>query len=190
MTIPQAHKPTPQKPLRLWPGVVIVVLQLLGLFVLPAVAPGATIYGMMAGAIGALAIFIWWAFFSRVPRIERWGAIVLTVVALAATRLVLHTSVAGAGMGMMFPIYGVISVSVALVVAALVGRRLPVRTRRAVLAASILLACGAWALIRTGGITGDADSDLAWRWSRPLRSGCWPEPMTNRQRPRQPRPRR
>ncbi len=30
---------------------------------------------------------------------------------------------------------------------------------------TILLACAAWALLRTGGITGDADSDLHWRWS-------------------------
>jgi outer membrane protein assembly factor BamB len=155
-----------QKPLRLWPGLVVLTLQLLGIFVLPAVAPKLSIYGMLAGAAGALAIFVWWVFFSRAPWIERLGAIALTIVALAATRLVLHKSVAGAGMGMLFFIYGLTSVSVALVIGSLVGRRLSERPRRAVLAASILLACGAWALVRTGGITGDADSDLAWRWSQ------------------------
>jgi outer membrane protein assembly factor BamB len=31
--------------------------------------------------------------------------------------------------------------------------------------ATILLACGVWTLVRTGGITGDTDSDFAWRWS-------------------------
>jgi hypothetical protein len=31
--------------------------------------------------------------------------------------------------------------------------------------ATILLACGVWTLIRTGGITGDVHSDFAWRWA-------------------------
>ena len=31
--------------------------------------------------------------------------------------------------------------------------------------AAILLACGAWALVRTGGFTADLDSDLHWRWT-------------------------
>ena len=31
--------------------------------------------------------------------------------------------------------------------------------------ATILLACGVWTLLRTGGVTGDYRSDFAWRWS-------------------------
>jgi outer membrane protein assembly factor BamB len=83
-----------------------------------------------------------------------------------ASRFVLHKSIAGGMMGMMFPAYGIISVSVALVVALAISRRLSDGRRRAVLAASILLACGAWTLLRTGGITGEANSDLHWRWSQ------------------------
>ena len=162
----QTDKPTSQEPLRLWPGVVIVVLQLLSIFVLPVVVPEALIFGMLGGVVGALAILVWWAFFSRAPRLERWGVIALMMVAMVATRLILHKSIAGGMMGMMFPLYGVMSVSIALVFGAVLSRRLADRPRRAVLAASILLACGAWALVRTGGITGDADSDLAWRWSQ------------------------
>jgi outer membrane protein assembly factor BamB len=37
--------------------------------------------------------------------------------------------------------------------------------RRTSMAAFIVLACGALTLIRTGGITGDAQSDLHWRWT-------------------------
>ena len=40
MTIGQADEPT-RKPLRLWPGVVIVVVQWLAWFVLPVVVPEA-----------------------------------------------------------------------------------------------------------------------------------------------------
>ncbi len=166
MHIPQTDQPSPRKPLRLWPGVVIVVLQLLGMFVLPVVAPEAAIFGMLGGAVGALAILVWWVFFSRARWPERVGAIVLMIVAIVATRFVLHQSVAGAGMGILFPIYGLTSMSIALVVGVVVSRRLSDGARRAVLAAFILLACGAWTLVRTGGITGDADSDLAWRWSQ------------------------
>ena len=30
---------------------------------------------------------------------------------------------------------------------------------------AVLLACGVWTLIRTGGFTGSFDNDLAWRWT-------------------------
>jgi outer membrane protein assembly factor BamB len=162
----QTNNPTSQKPLRLWPGVVLAVLLLLSMFVVPAVRPEAMIYGMLGGVACALGVLAWWVFFSRVRWVERLGVVALAAVAIFATRYVLHKSVAGAGMGFLFPVYGVVSVSVALVVGAAVSRRLSDRARRAVLAASVLLACGAWALARTGGITGDADLDLAWRWSQ------------------------
>ena len=159
----QTDKTTSRKPLRLWPGVGIVVLQLLSMFVLPAVVPEALIYGMLGGAICAPALLVWWVFFSRARWPERLGVVALMAVAIFATRFVVHKSIAGAGMGMMFPVYGFISAGVALVVGLVVGRHLSDGRRRAVLAASVLLACGVWTLVRTGGITGDADSDWAWR---------------------------
>ncbi len=45
MTTAQTDQPATQKPLRLWPGVLAVVLQWLARFVLPVVIPEAALYG-------------------------------------------------------------------------------------------------------------------------------------------------
>src|SRR5262249_6170933 len=57
-------------------------------------------------------------------------------------------------------------VSLALVVWAVGNRRLSSGPRWAWLVVTILLACGGFALLRTGGITGEGDSDLHWRWTK------------------------
>src|SRR5258706_5376037 len=90
------------KPLRLWPAVVIAIVQLLVMFGAPVVAPDAELpIGLFAGMAGALAILLWWLLFSRAPWSERAGAIVLMVAAVFATRAVAHASMVGAGQGMM-----------------------------------------------------------------------------------------
>jgi len=67
---------------------------------------------------------------------------------------------------MMLPVYAIPALSLALVAAAVASRRLSSGPRRALMIGAILLACGVFTLIRTGGITGDADSDLHWRWTK------------------------
>ncbi len=165
MTIAQTDEPTPRKQLRLWPGVLAAALLLLIRYVAPAIVPEAMMYGVMAGLVLGLAVVVWWAFFSRAPRSERWGAVLLMIAGLVATRPILHESISGGLMGMMFPVFALPLLSIAFVAAVVASRRLSERPRRAVMAATILIACGAWALVRTGGITGDADSDFAWRWT-------------------------
>jgi hypothetical protein len=134
-------------------------------FVIPLIAPETFLFGMIGGLVGGLAIIIWWLFFSRAPWSERVGAIVLMVVALLATRPVLHKSIATGGMGMLFFILAIPVLSIALVAGAVVGRRLSAGLRRASIIAFILLACGLFALLRTGGVTGGGGSELAWRWA-------------------------
>ncbi|MCH7667173.1 MAG: PQQ-binding-like beta-propeller repeat protein, partial [Acidobacteria bacterium] len=168
MTIEQTGEPIPekpQKPLRLWPGVVIVALQWLARFVVPFVVPEAGVFGVFAGLLGGLAVVVWWAFFSRAPRPERWGAVVLMIVALAATQRILHESIATAGMGISFFILAIPVLCLAFVGWAVAGRRLSDRPRRAAMVATIVLACGVWTLVRTDGITGDGAQDFAWRWA-------------------------
>ena len=90
----QTDEPTLQKPLRLWPGVVIVILQLLVRLGAPIVVTGnvGEIIGALGGTGFGLAIIVWWAFFSRAPRSGRWGAVVLIIVALVAMSYINHES--------------------------------------------------------------------------------------------------
>ena len=166
MTTAPTDDSTLQKPLRLWPGVVLVVLQWLGRFVVPVVMPEAMPFGMLGALACGLAIIVWWVFFSRAPRADRWGALSLMVVGLVATRFVLHESIATGMMGMMYFLYVVPVLSLGLVVWAVACRSLANGPRRVALAATILLACGGWTLVRTAGFTGDGDSDFSWRWAK------------------------
>src|SRR5260370_4821671 len=153
MTLTQNGERHREQQLRLWPGVVAVTLQWLVRFGTPIVAPEATVFALIGGVVGALAVLLWWAFFSRVPHFERWGAVVLMIVAVAATpRIILHQSIVGGMMGMMFGIYVIPGLCLALVVWAVISRPLTDGPRRAMLAAAILVACGVWALVRTDGI--------------------------------------
>lgn len=153
------------KPLRLWPGVVIVALQWLGRFVVPAILPEATFYGVIGALVGGLAIVVWWVFFSRARWSDRLGAIAAMAIALAATPYILHESVATGAMGVLFYVYALPVLSLAFVVWAVASQRLSDGPRRATMVATILLACAVWALVRTGGFTGMGDNDFAWRWS-------------------------
>jgi outer membrane protein assembly factor BamB len=152
-----------RKPFRLWPGVVLVIVQWLLWFVLPVVASDAGLIGMAGGAIAGLAIVLWWMFFSRAPWSERVGAIVLAIVAVIATKRVVHESIAGAGMGRLLYVSSVPFLCLAVVAWAVATRHLTDGIRRASLVAAILLACAPWTLLRTGGV--GSRSDWHWRWT-------------------------
>lgn len=153
-----------EKPLRLWPGVVIVLVQWAVRFAMPLVIPDSTVYGVMAGIAGGAALVIWWLFFSRAAWSERVGGVVVMIVAVAATWPFLDISIRTGAMGMMFPIVVIPGLCLAFVVWAGVSRRLTGATRRVALVAAVALACGVWTLVRTGGFTGGFDNDFAWRW--------------------------
>jgi outer membrane protein assembly factor BamB len=157
---------TQQKPLRVWPGVVIVMLQWLVRFGIPVFIPGAVVYGVFGGLISGLAVVVWWVFFSRAPRFDRWLAVVLMIAALAATSQIIHRSIATAMIGMMFAVYSVPVLSLAFVAWAVAGRRLSEKLRRATMVATILFASGFWVFLRTDGMDGQTHQDFAWRWAR------------------------
>jgi outer membrane protein assembly factor BamB len=165
MTTEKIDSSTSRQPLRVWPGVIAVALQWLIWYGVPAVAPEAFMVVMIGGLACSLAVLVWWLFFSRAPWAERLGAVALMVVSVVATKRVVHPSIAGGMMGMMLPIFSIPPLSLAIVVAAVAGRRLSSGPRRAVMVAAILLACAAFTLIRTGGMSGEGASDLHWRWT-------------------------
>jgi len=162
-----SNKETQQKPLRLWPGVVIVILQWLIRFVLPRFVtdPNALMIAVFGGILGGLAIVVWWAFFSRAHWTERWGAIVLMIASVIGTSSIIHESIATGGQGMMFFIFVIPPLSLAFVIWSVAGRRLSKVARRVTMVITILLACGFWTLFRSDGITGDFNPTLTWRWA-------------------------
>ncbi len=93
-----------RRPLRLWPGVVAVALQWMCWYGLPRLVPSfqAGMIGAMGGVALGLLVIVWWAFFSRAPRLERWGAVPLAAVAVGARARVVHESIGAMGMGVGF----------------------------------------------------------------------------------------
>ena len=164
MTIARTSEGTLRKPLRLWPGVVAVVVLLVARFGVKAALPGFRGFALgMQWALGAaVAVVLWWAFFSRARWLDRVGAIVLMIVGLAATWYLRHESMGPAW----FFAYAVPTLCLVLVAGAVGSRRLRDGPRRATMAATILLACGAWTLVRTEGMSGDHDLKFDWRWTK------------------------
>jgi outer membrane protein assembly factor BamB len=165
MRTTKAYDAARERPLRLWPGLVIVLLQWTAWLGLPEVDPDYAIYGVLAGLGGLAALLVWWLFFSRAAWSERIGAPVLVIAAMAGAWPFLDESISTGAMGFLFPLLAVPGVCLAFVLWAVATRHLSAGIRRATMAAVIVVSCGAWTLIRTGGFTGNFENDLAWRWT-------------------------
>ena len=157
---------TPRKPLRVWPGLIVVALQWVGWFVVPAIFPQAAIVALLAGVIGGLGILIWWLVFSRAPWLDRIAALVLIVLAVIGTKRVVHESIAGGAMGMLLYILAIPVFSMGLVLWATITRRFSGSRRRLGFALMLVLCCGVFMVLRTGGLTAEFNNDLHWRWSK------------------------
>jgi len=153
------------RPVRLWPGVGLVVLVWLLRFVVPPIAPDALYIGVLAAMAGGVLVPLWWLFFSRVPWSERLIALVLLIAMVALAWSLTHESIAGGMMGMMFYVFVAPCYILALVIWAAYGRNLAGAFGKwGALVALLAVACGGWDLVRTGGFSGDLDNDFAWRW--------------------------
>src|SRR2546426_9372612 len=122
MAIPRS---TDTRPLRLWPGVVIVILQWLLRFVVPVVVPDALFYGLIGGIFGGvLAIVLWWVFFSRAAWSERLGAVLLMIVGMFGTKSIADVSIATGAQGMLLYILAIPGLCLAFVAWAVATRNL------------------------------------------------------------------
>jgi outer membrane protein assembly factor BamB len=154
----------PRRPLRVWPGVVAVTFLFLARFGLKAVLGGFNGFatGMMWSLGTALVVVAWWLFFSRAPWLDR-----LAVPALMAAGLYGAWQLRHGSMGPLWLLaYAVPLLCLALVAAAVAGRRLADGPRRALIAGAVVAACAAWTLVRTDGISGDHVADFGWRWAK------------------------
>ncbi len=173
-----------QRILRLWPGVVLVLVQWLARFGVPELFPGATAVALMSAMGIGLLVILWWLFLSRAGWGERLGVLAAVIAAVLLFKSLLHQSVADSMMGGMYVIYVVPVLCLALVVWAWITQGLPSGRRWLALAAMLAVACGAWTLVRTEGMTGSADNDFAWRWAKSHEdrlleeAGADPEPST------------
>jgi outer membrane protein assembly factor BamB len=158
-------------PLRVRPGIILVILQWALAYALPAIAPNAEIaevsvglIGMVGGILCGLAIVIWWLTLSRARWFERLGALVLIVAALSVTSLLVDPSIQNAGMGMLLFIGAVPGWSLALVVGAVVASRASSTKRMLALTVAIALSCVPWLMLRTAGLAATG-SEYHWRWT-------------------------
>lgn len=151
--------------LRLWPGVAIVATQWALRFGLPVVMPDATMYAVMSGLAGWLALVVWWLLFSRAAWFDRVAAIVLMLGAMAAAWPFLDLSLQTGAMGLVYPMLAVPGLCLAFVIWAAASRGWSPAVRRATMAVAIVLPCFAWTLARTGGFTGGFENDIAFRWA-------------------------
>ena len=164
MTIVESAAPA-ARPLRLWPGVVAVVLQWVALLVIPRLFPALAFYGIMGAPILGLVIILWWLFFSRAPWAERLMGIGLIAVTMLVGARLVHESFAGAGMGMMFYMFSIPVLCLALVLWAVLTRQLATGPRRATMVVAFVLALGFLNLLRLDGISGAGSIDWHWRWT-------------------------
>jgi outer membrane protein assembly factor BamB len=151
-----------ERRLRLWPGVVLVVLQAAAIFVPGWIAPGtmtqflAKFYGPM---VATLLIAVWWLFFSRLRWSDRVFLFGVFVGGGIAAAFVCHESFRFA-----LVMYALPVVTSAWVLWLLATPFLDWPVRRIGLVAVFLLAWGAATLLRMDGVDGSFSAEFQWRW--------------------------
>src|SRR5262249_6737439 len=150
--------------LRVWPGIVILLVEWLLITVPGWIAPATmTQFVLMfwGPVLALVALIAWWLFASRLPWVDRWLGILGCGAAAAAAWPFYHAS---------FGLYGVVIyalpvVTTAWVVWILLTPFLHWPVRRVGLLVVFFLAWGYWALVRFEGITGAMAATFQYRWN-------------------------
>jgi outer membrane protein assembly factor BamB len=152
--------------LRIWPGTAAAALILIGLVIghlLLTAMSDASAVGYVAAIVGALAVVVWWLFFSRARWSERLGALALMIAAWFAMRPFLDESIIGGAMGNL-PVFAVPVLALALAASVSATRNLSDGKRRVSMVIAILIASGFCTLVKTAGIRGGG-FEFHWRWT-------------------------
>lgn len=155
-----------QASLRLWPGILLVVLQWVFRYIAPIIEPEAIIIGVFGVLVFGLGIIIWWLFFSKAQLFDRLIPIPITILSLYITYQVLDKSIATANMNFMFTMYSIPVMCLAFVAWAYVSRNFSKNLQRITMVATIVAASGFWALLRTDGMDAEVHHDFKWRWAK------------------------
>ncbi|MBU8891589.1 MAG: PQQ-like beta-propeller repeat protein [Bacteroidales bacterium] len=120
---------------------------------------------VFGGLICGLVIIVWWAFFSRAPKSERWIAIILMIVALIVIPRFTHKSIVTGLNNLMYFVYAIPTLTIAFVIWAVITQKLSPGLRRITMVLTILFACGVWTLVRSDSLSGNASANFSWRWA-------------------------
>ena len=139
-------------PLRVWPAVVIVLLQWIASYSGKYIAPGSTLqfFGMIGGPLlGTIFLLSWWGFASRAGRREKWIGLGAFLGSFALVWPFAHST-----MQMVLVTHALPGLCLAFVGWAVLSRTTPVATRTPRMFAVLLVASLGWALLRMDGVTG------------------------------------
>jgi outer membrane protein assembly factor BamB len=170
MSYPQAaattDRPTTQSvpSLRLWPAVVIIIVEWLVIKIPAWIAPVTFAHFMgwfLGPMIATVALLLWWMFASRLSWRDRWFGFVVFGAVGGATLLLSHASIGGFGLVM----NGLPLATTAWVLWLAVTRSMRWPPRRAGLAAVLLLAFAPFTLVRMEGTNGALVGTFQFRWS-------------------------
>ena len=149
-------------PIRLWPGVIAVVLQWLLWIVAPMAVDGG-LYAVGGGVVFGLVVVVWWLFSSRAAWLERIAAPILMVAAVLAIQRIVHPSISNGMMGAMQPVFSIPLLCLGLVGWAVISHRMR-GVRIPSMAVAIVLAASVMTLVRTDGVR-NYTPELHWRWT-------------------------
>jgi outer membrane protein assembly factor BamB len=157
--VPDSAPPRP----RIWPGVVLVILQWLIILVPGWVAPVTMAHFMgwfLGPVVGVAALAIWWLFASRVRWADRFLVVLVCLGAGAVTWFFCHPTFQLIGLVM----YGLPTATTAWVLWLVATPFLSWPVRRAGLLVVLLVAWGWCALLRFEGTTGAFSAYFQFRW--------------------------
>ncbi len=153
----------PTRPLRWWPAAVVLAAMLLVRFV-PRFWESPSLPVMMAGFMGpaaiGLLILIWWLAASGAAWKEKLIGLI-GLIAIAA----IFIKLSDASMHGMGIIVQVIPTGIAAFAVGLIACSRNANWRLPIALALAALVFGGWDLVRSEGLTGRFESELAWRWS-------------------------